>query len=62
LKLRLKQIQKREEISGQQEAQDLAPAVGKLNVSVGPARAENEYLLYDLIAGNDLLAGTRYLK
>jgi hypothetical protein len=62
LRLRLEQVQDRKKISGQQEAKDLAPAIGKLDISVGPACAEHENLLSGLIADDDLVAGARYLK
>jgi hypothetical protein len=59
LRLRLEQVQHGKKISRQQEAQDLAPAVGQLNVPVGPACAEDENLLGDLVTADDLLAWTR---
>jgi hypothetical protein len=61
LQLRLEQVQDREQIAGQQEAQDLPAAVGKLNVSVGPTRAKDENVLRGLIAGDDLFARASYL-
>ncbi len=45
-----------QDISRQQELQNLPAAIGKLKISVGPARTDNEYLAGDLIPDGELRA------